>query len=452
MAEKVNKIATIKWPADKPERRTTASLVPYARNSRTHSAEQIDQIAASISEWGFTNPILIDPDGGIIAGHGRLLAAQKLGIDDVPCIVADGWTDAQKKAYVIADNKLALNAGWDNEMLAVEFGELKELGFDLPLTGFSDDEIAALSPQIVDGLTDEDAVPDVPVEPVTRLGDVWLLGNHRLMCGDSTSVDAVEKLMDGQKADMCFTSPPYAQQRSYKKDISNWDELMNGVFSVLPVKSGAQVLVNLGLVHSDGRVDCYWDNWLDFMDKCEWPLFGWYIWDKGFGLPGNWNGRLAPAHEFIFHFSKGGNKPANKCVDKKPENIGVITHGTGLRKKDGTMSGVSSPKSGANEKKIMDSVIRVSPHMARQGGNTHPAMFPVALCEALYNSYTKAGDWIYEPFSGSGTSIIACEKLGNNCAAMELAPEYVDVAVRRWQDFTGKQATHAETGVAFNDA
>lgn len=145
MAGKVNKIATIKWPADKPERRTTASLVPYARNSRTHSAEQIDQIAASISEWGFTNPILIDPDGGIIAGHGRLLAAQKLGISEVPCIVADGWTEAQKKAYVIADNKLAMNAGWDNEMLAVEFGELDGLGFNLEKTGFSLPEIEMMT-------------------------------------------------------------------------------------------------------------------------------------------------------------------------------------------------------------------------------------------------------------------------------------------------------------------
>lgn len=181
-------------------------LIPYARNSRTHSDDQVTQIASSIKEFGFTNPVIIDEDGGIIAGHGRVMAAKKLGLKDVPCVQVSGWTEAQKKAYVIADNKLARNAGWDEKMLAVEFEELQELGFDLSLTGFTGDEILALKPiEEVVGLTDEDAVPDVPETPKTVLGDIWLLGNHRLMCGDSTSIDAVEKLMDGQKADMWLT-------------------------------------------------------------------------------------------------------------------------------------------------------------------------------------------------------------------------------------------------------
>lgn len=437
------------WPADKVERRSVADLVPYARNARTHSPEQIGQIAASIREWGWTTPVLIDETGGIIAGHGRVLAAQKLGIKDVPAMTATGWTEAQKKAYVLADNKLALNAGWDDDLLRVELGELAALDFDMPLIGFSDDELANFLNDPTEGLTDPDEVPEPPVNPVTIEGDVWVLGNHRLMCGDSTSIDAVDKLMAGQRADLCFTSPPYAQQRDYKAAISDWDALMNGVFSILPVKDGAQVLVNLGLVHEAGRVNAYWDAWLDYMDECGWPLFGWYVWDKGFGLPGNWNGRLAPAHEFIFHFSKGGNKPANKWVDKKAENIGKITHGTGIRGKNGKMSGISSPDAGRQPTKIMDSVIRVTPHMARQGSNTHPAMFPVALCDAMYKSYAKAGDWAYEPFSGSGTSIIACEGMGMNCAAMELAPEYTDVAVKRWQDFTGKTATLDGDGRTF---
>ena len=185
-------------------------LIPYARNSRTHSDEQVAQIAASIKEFGFTNPVLIDGEGGIIAGHGRVMAARKLGLDVVPCIELAYLTEAQKKAYIIADNKLALNAGWDDEMLRVEFAELESLDFDVELTGFSLDEIDALAIQEVEpGLTDEDATPEPPKEPVSKLGDVWVMGSHRLMCGDSTSIDAVDKLMEGQKADMVFTYPPY---------------------------------------------------------------------------------------------------------------------------------------------------------------------------------------------------------------------------------------------------
>ena len=279
------------------EYRALADLVPYARNSRTHSDEQVAQIAGSIKEFGFTNPVLIDGEGGIIAGHGRVLAARKLSMESVPCIVLDYLTEAQKRAYVIADNKLALNAGWDDEMLALELGELEGMDFDLSLTGFDEDDLENLmhlDPEPEEGLTDEDAVPEAPEQPVTVEGDVWVLGNHRLMCGDSTSIDAVDKLMAGQNADLCFTSPPYAQQRDYKKEISDWDELMNGVFAAAPVKDGAQILVNLGLVHEKGRVNSYWDKWLSFMDANGWPLFGWYVWDKGFGLPGNWNGRFAP--------------------------------------------------------------------------------------------------------------------------------------------------------------
>ena len=186
------KVGTIKT-----EVRAIGALIPFARNSRTHSDEQVAQIAASIREFGWTNPILIDGAKGIIAGHGRLAAARKLGLNAVPVIVLDHLTDAQKRALVIADNKLALNAGWDMDLLSSELAGLGEEGFDLSLLGFNEDELAKLlEPEAVDGLTDEDAVPDVPEQPKTVLGDVWVLGNHRLMCGDSTSIDAVEKLMD----------------------------------------------------------------------------------------------------------------------------------------------------------------------------------------------------------------------------------------------------------------
>jgi len=190
--------------------RPLEKLIPYANNSRTHSDAQVAQIAASIKEFGFTNPVLVDEEGGVIAGHGRILAARTLGMGQVPCITLAGLTKAQRRAYVIADNKLALNAGWDNELLSLELDDLAGLGFDVGLTGFTQDEIDALRPQVLEpGLTDDDAVPEVQAEPVSKPGDVWILGKHRVMCGDSTILDAVETLMAGQKADMVFTDPPY---------------------------------------------------------------------------------------------------------------------------------------------------------------------------------------------------------------------------------------------------
>jgi hypothetical protein len=191
------------------ETRKLAELVPYARNARTHSAKQVDQIAASIREWGWTNPILVTPDGTIIAGHGRVLAAQKLGLGHVPAMVAEGWTEAQIRAYVIADNKLALNAGWDEGLLAVELKDLDGLGFDLGLTGFNGDELADLMIDGTEGLQDPDSVPALQADPVTRLGDTWLLGDHRLRCGDSTSADDVEALLDGAVPHLMVTDPPY---------------------------------------------------------------------------------------------------------------------------------------------------------------------------------------------------------------------------------------------------
>jgi ParB-like chromosome segregation protein Spo0J len=210
-------------------------LIPFINNSRTHSEEQVGQVAASIREFGFTNPILVDGDNGIIAGHGRLMAARKLGLESVPSIRLTHLSEAQKRAYVIADNKLALNAGWDEELLSLELGELKDIDFDLSLIGFSEDELAGLLvTELEDGLTDEDAVPEPPETPTTVEGDVWVLGNHRLMCGDSTSIDAVNKLMDGNKVDMLFTDPPYNvafNGRSGKHDVIKNDDLSDDDFS-----------------------------------------------------------------------------------------------------------------------------------------------------------------------------------------------------------------------------
>ena len=197
------------WPADSVERRPVAKLVPYARNARTHSPEQVDQIAASIREWGWTVPVLLDEQDGIIAGHGRVLAAKKLGLADVPCMVARGWSEAQRRAYILADNKLTLNAEWDSELLKIELGDLQGLNFDLALTGFSLGELGDIMADRTAGLTDPDEAPEPPAEPATVLGDVWLLGKHRLVCGDSTTVESVDKALNGVKPHLMVTDPPY---------------------------------------------------------------------------------------------------------------------------------------------------------------------------------------------------------------------------------------------------
>jgi ParB-like chromosome segregation protein Spo0J len=276
------------WPLDR--------LIPYGRNARTNDDQQVAQIAASIIEFGWTNPILVDAEGGVVAGHGRLLAARKLGLDSVPVIVLDHLTPAQRRAYVIADNKLALNAGWNEELLAAELHALNGDGFDLTHTGFSETELDALMAPLADeaeadeprGEDAADEMPSASREPVTRAGDLWLTGKHRLLCGDSTSASAVARVMDGERAAMVFTSPPYGSQRDYKTGgVGNWDALMRGVFAALPVSDASQVLVNLGLIHRENEWQAYWHAWLNWMREQGWRRFGLYVWDQGPGLPGD---------------------------------------------------------------------------------------------------------------------------------------------------------------------
>jgi len=440
------------WPADSVSRRKVSDLVPYARNARTHSDEQVAQIAASISEWGWTVPVLVDEAGGLIAGHGRVLAARKLKLAEIPVMVATGWSEAQKRAYVLADNKLALNAGWDADLLKVELAELQSLDFDVGLTGFSEDELAALLAGTSEGLTDPDEIPETPVNPVTQAGDVWLLCDHRVMCGDSTEPEIVAMLMAGERADLLFTSPPYAQQRDYgtaKESVGNWDALMEGVFAAAPVKTGAQLLVNLGLVHKDGEWIPYWDKWIAWMRDEGWRRFGWYVWDQGPGLPGDWNGRLAPSHEFIFHFNRESKK-TNKTVAAK--HAGETLGGGGLRGADGVVKAKTGHGNAIQAFKIHDSVFRVMRHKGGIGkAGKHPAVFPVALVESAFDAYSKPGDVVFEPFCGSGTQVIAAEKMARHCFGMDIDPAYVDVAVKRWQEFTGKDATLEATGQTFND-
>ena len=427
-------------------------LIPYINNARTHSQQQVAQVAASIREFGFTNPVLIDKDNGIIAGHGRVQAAQKLEMTEVPCIRLGHLTEVQKRAYILADNKLALNAGWDEELLAFELGELKDAGFDFELTGFEIgeiDELLASLDATPEGETDPDEVPEAQAEVVSKPGDVWVLGKHRLMCGDSTLAEDINRLMGKERAALCFTSPPYGNQRDYSTGgISDWDGLMCGVFGKLPMAHDGQVLVNLGLIHKNNEFTQYWDGWLGWMRTQGWRRFAWYVWDQGPGLPGDWSGRLAPAFEFVFHFNKQIRMP-NKTKEKLPDSIQYNDHGNGMRRKDGTMSGISSPSASLQTHKIPDSVIRIMRHKARGIEVAHPAVFPIKLAVEFQEIYSAFSDSVYEPFSGSGTTIIAAEQTGRRCYAMELSPQYVDVAVRRWQQFTGKTATLEATGQPF---
>jgi len=429
------------WPADKTERWPLARLAPYERNARTHSDEQVAQIAASIQEFGFTNPVLADETGTIIAGHGRVLAAQKLGLDDVPVMVARGWSEAQIRAYLLADNKLALNAGWDTETLALELGDLKAMGFDLALTGFSDAEIADL---MAPGTTDTasvgpdgaddpaDAQPEPARAAVTRSGDLWLLGEHRLLCGDSTDAATVRRLMDGDRAALLFTSPPYGNQRNYTTGgIGDWYALMRGVFAGVAdvMADDGQVLVNLGMIHRDGEWQPYWQGWIEWMRAEGWRRFGLCTWDQGPGLPGDWNGRLAPSFEFIFHFNRA-SRQANKIVPCRWAGH-VNSEKGGLRGKDGTVGEWTHAGQGVQDVRIPDNVIRITRHKARGIETEHPAVFPVKLPEFLMQIYTDAGDIVFEPFSGSGTTILAGQRAGRRVRAIELAPEYVDLTIAR---------------------
>lgn len=388
----------------KIETRPVADLIPYIANSRTHSDAQVAQIAASIKEFGWTSPILIDGDNTIIAGHGRLLAARKLGMESVPAIVLDHLSKAQQRALVIADNQLALNAGWDIQLLKAEIEDLNLEGFDLELLGFDDKFLdGLLEPEPSEGLTDEDAVPNAPEIPVSCLGDVWILGNHRLMCGDCTSIDAVDKLMNGAKADMVFTDPPYGVD--YKginnDDRSGLDGLLRGAFSsyLATSKSGASIYV----FHSDKCADIFHSVFREFFH-----FSSMVIWAKN-SLTLSRTDYQSQHEPCLYGWMKGG------------------TH---------TFYG--------DRKQV--SVWRFDKE--RVEGHTTPK--PVALIErALFNS-SKGGDIVSDLFGGSGSTMIACEKTNRHSRMMELDPKYCDVIIKRWQDFTGKQAVHAETGETFD--
>ena len=404
------------------EKINVSALIPYARNPRTHADEQVVQIAASIREFGFTNPVLIDESGGIIAGHGRVMAARKIGLAEVPCIRLMHLTDTQKRAYVIADNKIALNSGWDNEMLKLELSDLKGLDFDLDRTGFSMDEInALLADKGTEGLTDPDDVPEPPVEPVTRLGDVWLLGRHRLVCGDCTDPLVVDKALAGVKPHLMVTDPPYGVEYSAgwrntamptKNDPSRW-------------RDGAGRAT--GAVMNDNRAD-WSEAWALFPGEVA------YIWhaDKkahvvaesieaaGFDIRAQ---IIWAKSQFVI--GRGHYHPHHE-----PCWYAVRKSGTGHwqgDRKQSTLWQIDKP---------------------RKSETGHSTQKPVECMKRPIENNSSPGQAVYEPFSGSGTTIIASEMTGRTCHAIELNPAYIDVAVKRWEDFTGQKATREELKVA----
>ena len=377
-------------------------LLPYARNARTHDDAQVAQIAASIKEFGFNNPILIADDQSIVAGHGRLAAARKLGLTEVPVVRLSHLSDTQRKAYILADNRLALNAGWDNDLLKLELQELEIDGVDLEMLGFSKEELDGLlnSLEPTDGLTDEDAVPETPEEPITKPGDIWILGKHRLMCGDSTSIDAVDALMQGGKADIIYCDPPYgmALDTDYSKIKGSakspnakgykWDQVIGDDQDFDPSQ-----LIN---IFQDAREQFWWG--ADYYFEClprGGSLLVWQKRDKAdAAMIGN---------DFEICWSKQKHKKATFW--KRWVGFDSIERG---------------------EKRV------------------HPTQKPVDLHCWVFEQWGKPADTVVDLFGGSGSTLIACEKTGRSCRMMELDPKYCDVIVKRWEEFTGKKAELAD--------
>lgn len=442
--------------------RALADIRPYPNNARTHTPQQIVKLKKSLAKYGWTNSMLI-ADGQLLAGHARLDAAIEMAAEGIPIrgnadpyqgptVDLSHLSKAERRAYIIADNQLSITGtGWDDDILRAELSALTEDGFDLGLTGFDDTELASLLADQSEGLTDPDEVPEVPQRPVSVRGDVWCMGRHRLMCGDATSAQNVSALTQGALVDLCFTSPPYLNQRDYETGVADWDALMNGVFTALPVKEEAQLLVNLGMVHRNGEWLPYWDGWVSWMRERGWKRFGWYVWDQGFGLPGDWNGRLAPSHEWVFHFNRVTRK-ANKTVDKQPDSVGRIRKTNILRRGD-KKHAIDSPERTAQPTKIPDSVIRVLRQQGSIGKDLgdHPAVFPVDLVSEMLTAFSDPDDVVYEPFCGSGTQIISAQKNGRTCLAMEISPSYCDVAIQRWQNFSGQRAVLEGTGILYEE-
>jgi len=391
-----------------------ADLIPYARNARTHSAAQVSQIAASIREFGFTNPILIDGERGVIAGHGRLLAARQLGLTEVPTLELSHLSPAQRRAYVLADNRLALSAGWDEELLRVELEELGAEGFDLALTGFEPGEITALLAEPTTGLTDPEEIPSPPAMPVSRLGDVWLLGRHRLVCGDCTDAEVVQAALGGVRPHLMVTDPPYGVEY----DPAWRNEALEG-----------SKTERTGKVLNDHRAD-WREAWALFPGDVAYvwhgALHGSTVADSltacGFGIRAQvvWAKERLVLGRGHYHWQ---HEPCWYAV-----RDGAKGHWAGDRKQTTLWS---------------------IPSRDQDADTVHGTQKPVACMRRPIENNSSPGQAVYEPFSGSGTTLIAAEMTGRACHAVELSPAYVDVSVLRWQAFAGQEAVLEASGATY---
>ena len=408
----------------KLEARPIETLIPYAPNARTHSDAQVAQIAASIKEFGFTNPVLIDGANGIIAGHGRVLAARKLGMATVPCIELAHLSDTQRRAYILADNKLALNAGWDAELLGLELKELQALDFDVALAGFDAEELATLLADQTEGLTDPDEVPETPAEPVSVLGDVWVLGKHRIVCGDSTDADVVGKCLNGVVPHLMVTDPPYGVEYDPR-----W-RLEAGVNK--PHQTRAE-----GKVENDGRAD-WREAWALFPGEVA------YVWHGGVHaaeVAGSLNAcGFAIRSQIIWAKSSLVMGRGHYHWQHEPCWYAVKKSATGHWIGDRKQSTVWAIQNMHRTQGDVD-----------DGKTIHSTQKPIECMKRPIENNSSPGQAVYEPFSGSGTTTIAAEMTGRVCHAIELSPAYVDLAVTRWQNFTGQKAALDGDGRTFEE-
>ena len=496
--------------------RLTSELIGYVNNSRTHSDDQVAQISASIKEFGFTNPLLLDESSGIIAGHGRLLAAKKLSMDEVPTITLVGLTDIQRKAYVIADNKLALNAGWDDELLALELKSLQGEDFDLSLIGFDVDELALLlEPEQVDGLTDEDAVPEIDLSKVVSVrGDCWILGHNRVMCGDSTMIDDIEKLTLGEKAQLLHADPPYGMGKE-GDGVAN-DNLYNESLDKFQMDwwtAFRMSMVDNASAYIWGNSPDLWRWWYGSLGKSErLTLRNQIVWDKkhGQGMSSDQHRMFPTSTEHCLFFMVGEQGFNNNADNYWPgwdyflNYLSTEKEKSGFTIKDCKRLAGHSETSGCHWfdksqwmmptretynfwqegargsafnkpydelKKEHDELKKEFystrayfdnihdnmrdvwdfPRVTGKERNDHATPKPVLMMERVMKSSLPPKGLCLEPFGGSGSTLMGAEKSGRRCFTMELQPFYVDVIIKRWEDYTGKQAAHAETGKTFSE-
>lgn len=411
------------------EERDPKALIPHPMNFRRHPAHQRALLRYSMERFGLVQGVIVNArSGNLIDGHARVEEAIEQGRETIPVNVVNLSPEEERELLRMFDPIGAL-AETDNEALERLIAEVGNADLERLLAGLPQGGL------LIDA--DPDAIPE-GVEPRSKMGDLWRLGEHRLLCGDSTKGEDVARLMGGVQVDLVFTSPPYAQQRTYGGRMPDWDNLMQGVFKNLPAHDTTQVLINLGLIHRDGEWQPYWDEWIEWMREAGWRRFGWYVWDQGPGLPGDWKGRLAPSHEFIFHFNRSAQRPRKS---KDCTSIGQRLDGAGLRRSDDR---ASKRKTGhghfVNARKIADSVIRVQREQRPDVAGRHPAVFPVQLPSEVLEAFSDPEDGAYDPFAGSGTTIIAGEQTGRVVRCMEIEPRYVDVALARWEQATGRRA------------